>query len=87
MDSVAEGINQAKHEIFITDWWLSPEIYMKRPNGGDEWRLDLMLKRKAVSFIIIDLAKRVVWVMRWGWWSAADLVRTRAVGVEPRIPV
>lgn len=28
---------------------LSPEIYMKRPAQTDAWRLDLILKRKAVS--------------------------------------
>ncbi len=52
MDAVADGINQAQHEIFITDGWLSPQIFMKRPGGADKWRLDLMLKRKAVSVLI-----------------------------------
>lgn len=50
MDAVANGIERARHEIFITDWWLSPEIFLKRPSGGDSWRLDYMLKKKAVSF-------------------------------------
>lgn len=27
---------------------LSPEIYLKRPAHSDDWRLDIMLKRKAV---------------------------------------
>ncbi|XP_053219095.1 phospholipase D2 [Podarcis raffonei] len=45
--AVAEAVAQAKEEIFITDWWLSPEIYMKRPAQSDEWRLDLLLKHKA----------------------------------------
>ncbi|VDO11174.1 unnamed protein product [Rodentolepis nana] len=48
MDAVANGIERAQNEIFITDWWLSPEVFLKRPNGGDRWRLDYMLKRKAV---------------------------------------
>ncbi|XP_076175598.1 phospholipase D isoform X3 [Ptiloglossa arizonensis] len=31
------------------DWWLSPEIYMKRPatDSNDDWRLDKILQRKA----------------------------------------
>ncbi|KAH0624158.1 hypothetical protein JD844_007600 [Phrynosoma platyrhinos] len=38
----------AKEEIFITDWWLSPEIFMKRPVvEGNRWRLDCILRRKA----------------------------------------
>ena len=26
---------------------LSPEIYLKRPAHSDDWRLDIMLKKKA----------------------------------------
>ncbi|XP_014664176.1 PREDICTED: LOW QUALITY PROTEIN: phospholipase D2-like [Priapulus caudatus] len=47
-DAVASAIAEAKEEIFITDWWLSPEIYLKRPaTQCGSWRLDLLLKRKA----------------------------------------
>ncbi|XP_074643651.1 phospholipase D1-like [Tubulanus polymorphus] len=47
-NAVASALENAKEEIYITDWWLSPEIYMKRPvNEGDYWRLDVILKRKA----------------------------------------
>lgn len=50
MSSVADALECAKEEIFITDWWLSPEIYLKRPViDGHHWRLDNVLKRKAVS--------------------------------------
>ena len=39
----------AQEEIYITDWWLSPELHMKRPVAkyGDEFRLDLLLQKKA----------------------------------------
>ncbi|BES97997.1 Phospholipase D Active site motif [Nesidiocoris tenuis] len=48
MSAVATALEQATQEIFIADWWLSPEIYMKRPSlKGDYWRLDVILKRKA----------------------------------------
>ncbi|XP_078230164.1 phospholipase D2 isoform X3 [Callithrix jacchus] len=46
--AVADAILRAQEEIFITDWWLSPEVYLKRPAHSDDWRLDIMLKRKAV---------------------------------------
>ena len=50
MSAVADALEGATEEIFIADWWLSPEIYMKRPSiDGDYWRLDQILKRKAVS--------------------------------------
>lgn len=50
MSAVADAIEGAVEEIFIADWWLSPEIYMKRPTlDGEYWRLDKILQRKAVS--------------------------------------
>uniref|UniRef100_A0A4W4EN08 Phospholipase n=1 Tax=Electrophorus electricus TaxID=8005 RepID=A0A4W4EN08_ELEEL len=48
MEDVASALEEAKEEIFITDWWLSPEIFLKRPVvEGNRWRLDCVLKRKA----------------------------------------
>ncbi|KAK5898012.1 hypothetical protein CgunFtcFv8_015466 [Champsocephalus gunnari] len=48
MEDVADALEEAKEEIFITDWWLSPEIFLKRPVvEGNRWRLDSILKRKA----------------------------------------
>ncbi|GAA6080166.1 phospholipase D2, partial [Tachysurus ichikawai] len=44
---MADALEKAKEEIFITDWWLSPEVYLKRPAKGTYWRLDQILKRKA----------------------------------------
>lgn len=50
MLAVADAIEAAREEVFIADWWLSPEIYLKRPAvDGDYWRLDKLLQRKAVS--------------------------------------
>ena len=49
---------QAKEEIFITDWWLSPEVYLKRGLDRDDWRLITLLRRKAVSrFSVITVAE------------------------------
>lgn len=58
MAAVADALENAKEEIFIADWWLSPEIHMKRPMlNGDYWRLDKILQRKAFEgvkvFILI----------------------------------
>ncbi|XP_035134428.1 phospholipase D1 isoform X3 [Callithrix jacchus] len=47
-EDVANAMEEANEEIFITDWWLSPEIFLKRPVvEGNRWRLDCILKRKA----------------------------------------
>uniref|UniRef100_A0A8C2PR39 Phospholipase n=1 Tax=Cyprinus carpio TaxID=7962 RepID=A0A8C2PR39_CYPCA len=48
MEDVANALEEAEEEIFITDWWLSPEIFLKRPVvEGNRWRLDSILKRRA----------------------------------------
>lgn len=48
MWAVSEAISMAKDVIYIHDWWLSPELYLRRPSEGkQEWRLDRLLKRKA----------------------------------------
>ncbi|XP_068658826.1 phospholipase D zeta 1-like [Aristolochia californica] len=47
-DAIASSIEEAKSEIFITDWWLCPELYLRRPflvNGSS--RLDALLEAKA----------------------------------------
>jgi phospholipase D1/2 len=32
----------------IMDWWLTPELYLRRPPAyHPEWRIDRLLKRKA----------------------------------------
>ena len=49
MESVADSIEAATQEIFIAGFFISPEIYLKRPIIlGDKWRLDKLLQRKAV---------------------------------------
>ncbi|KAF9966135.1 hypothetical protein BGZ70_003198 [Mortierella alpina] len=46
--AVSDAILAAKHEIYIADWWLSPELYLRRPpEKNEEFRLDRLLKRKA----------------------------------------
>lgn len=45
---MSEILDSAKECIFILDWWLSPELYLRRPPADNyEWRLDRLLKRKA----------------------------------------
>ncbi|VDK80287.1 unnamed protein product [Onchocerca ochengi] len=54
MEHAANMMELAREEIFIAGWWLSPEIFMKRPAvEGNRWRLDEILKRKAEQGIKI----------------------------------
>ncbi|GEM08475.1 phospholipase D [Rhodotorula toruloides] len=46
--SLSRAISLAKEKIYIHDWWLSPELYLRRPVPNNEkWRLDKLLQRKA----------------------------------------
>lgn len=48
MWNVSRAISCAKDVIYIHDWWLSPELYMRRPPCiSQKWRLDRLLQRKA----------------------------------------
>ncbi|WOO77674.1 Phospholipase D1 [Vanrija pseudolonga] len=46
--ALSEIIDSATESIMILDWWLTPELYLRRPAAYfPEWRLDRLLKRKA----------------------------------------
>ncbi|CAL4907630.1 unnamed protein product [Urochloa decumbens] len=47
-EAIASSIEEAKSEIFITGWWLCPELYLRRPfqNHGSS-RLDALLEARA----------------------------------------
>jgi len=50
----AEAIENAQREVFITAWFLSPEVYLIRyPNLDTRYRLDNLLKRKAMQGVKI----------------------------------
>lgn len=35
-EEVAEAIDNANKTLFIADWWMSPELYLKRPPADNE---------------------------------------------------
>ncbi|KAH8596160.1 hypothetical protein B0O99DRAFT_510702 [Bisporella sp. PMI_857] len=52
--AVSVALEQAKETIYIEDWWLSPELFMRRPAyHNQEWRLDQILKRRAEAGVKI----------------------------------
>ncbi|KAK0708372.1 hypothetical protein B0H67DRAFT_556868 [Lasiosphaeris hirsuta] len=54
MWNVSRAISMAKDVIYIHDWWLSPELYMRRPACiSQKWRLDRLLQRKAEAGVKI----------------------------------
>lgn len=78
--AISSAMEMAKDVIYIHDWWLSPELYMRRPaNGNQEWRLDRILKRKAEQgvkiFVIVyrNVGTTVVTDSLWTKHSLIDL--------------
>ncbi|KAH8882570.1 phospholipase D/nuclease [Thozetella sp. PMI_491] len=52
--AVSAALEQAKETIYIADWWLSPELFLRRPPYyNQEWRLDQVLKRRAEAGVKI----------------------------------
>ncbi|ODV97208.1 hypothetical protein PACTADRAFT_48957 [Pachysolen tannophilus NRRL Y-2460] len=80
MWACSSALEMAKETIYIHDWWLSPELYMRRPaNGNQQWRIDRILKRKAEQgvkiFVIIyrNVGNTVVTDSLWTKHSLLDL--------------
>jgi phospholipase D1/2 len=58
-----QALLSAQNQVYIADWWLSPEFYLQRPVGTEstslknrESRLDLVLKNiadRGVQVLII----------------------------------
>ncbi|CAF4643120.1 unnamed protein product [Rotaria sp. Silwood1] len=53
MEALAKAILAAREEIYISDWWLSPEIMLIRPYQDDSMRLDNLLGKRAEEGIRI----------------------------------
>ncbi|CAJ2502101.1 Uu.00g049540.m01.CDS01 [Anthostomella pinea] len=52
--AVSVALEQAKETIYIEDWWLSPELFMRRPPYfNQDFRLDRILKRRAEAGVKI----------------------------------
>ncbi|KAH6631507.1 hypothetical protein F5144DRAFT_648256 [Chaetomium tenue] len=55
--AVSAALENAKETIYIADWWLSPELFLRRPPYyNQEWRLDQVLKRRAEAGVKIYIA-------------------------------
>ncbi|KAF8158304.1 hypothetical protein B0H34DRAFT_769482 [Crassisporium funariophilum] len=75
----------AKESIYIHDWWLSPELQMRRPNK-DRYRLDKLLERKAKEgvkiYIILyqEVSNRTTP-------TDSNYAKQRLIGLHPNVMV
>jgi phospholipase D1/2 len=56
MWAVSVALENAKDTVWILDWWLSPELYLRRPPAQNEqYRLDRMLWAAAERGVKINI--------------------------------
>ncbi|KAH8696724.1 hypothetical protein BGW36DRAFT_428716 [Talaromyces proteolyticus] len=54
--AVSQALESAKESIWILDWWLSPELYLRRPPAKNErYRLDRMLQAAAQRGVRVNI--------------------------------
>ncbi|KAK5092862.1 hypothetical protein LTR70_006032 [Exophiala xenobiotica] len=56
MWAVSQALESARQTIWILDWWLSPELYLRRPPArNEEWRIDKVLQRAANRGVKVNI--------------------------------
>ncbi|KAF2087356.1 phospholipase D/nuclease [Saccharata proteae CBS 121410] len=56
MYAVSLALERAKESVWILDWWLSPELYLRRPPARNEqYRLDRMLQAAAERGVKVNI--------------------------------
>ncbi|KAI1436321.1 hypothetical protein GGR50DRAFT_651645 [Xylaria sp. CBS 124048] len=54
--AVSMALEEARESIYILDWWLSPELYLRRPPSlNEQYRLDNMLRAAAERGVDINV--------------------------------
>ncbi|KAG8947797.1 Phospholipase D1 [Tulasnella sp. 424] len=83
--SLSRAIMSAKERIYIHDWWLFPELYLRRP-GQEHYRLDRLLQLKAEQGvkIYVILSKEA-----WNRTTPADSnnAKRKLMALHPKIMV
>jgi phospholipase D1/2 len=80
MWQISRAIDNAKDFVYIHDWWLSPELYLRRPAAiSQKWRIDRLLQRKAQEgvkiFVIVyrNIESAIPIDSEYTKWSLLDL--------------
>jgi len=56
MYAVSEALERARESIWILDWWLSPELYLRRPPAKNEqYRIDKLLFNAAHRGVQVNI--------------------------------
>ncbi|KAL8767625.1 MAG: hypothetical protein Q9194_005928 [Teloschistes cf. exilis] len=56
MWAVSRALEQARESIWILDWWLSPELYLRRPPmKNEQYRIDRLLQAAAQRGVKVNI--------------------------------
>lgn len=54
--ALSVALENATEYIWILDWWLSPELYLRRPpSANEQYRLDRMLRNAAERGVLVNI--------------------------------
>ncbi|KAE8150678.1 hypothetical protein BDV25DRAFT_153966 [Aspergillus avenaceus] len=54
--AVSKALESARESVWILDWWLSPELYLRRPpTKNEQYRLDRMLQSAAQRGVKVNI--------------------------------
>ncbi|PVH79759.1 phospholipase D/nuclease, partial [Cadophora sp. DSE1049] len=54
--ALSSAIEKAQHDIWVMGWWLSPEVYLRRPPARNmQYRLDRMLQAAAMRGVRVNI--------------------------------
>ncbi|RDW67489.1 uncharacterized protein DSM5745_09355 [Aspergillus mulundensis] len=54
--AISEALERARESVWIMGWWVSPEVYLRRPPSRNEgYRLDRMLKAAALRGVKVNV--------------------------------
>jgi len=86
--SVCDALLSAKKEVYITGWWVSPELYLKRPAPDHDTthRLDKVLERIALKGVRVHI---IIWreVKMVGLYNDSDYTKKVFQSLSPNIKV
>lgn len=68
-------------QIYITGWWLCPELYLRRPfHNHNSSRLDVLLEAKAKQGVQVQMKNIFFYI--WGPWKLVFLFRNSSCFYE-----
>ncbi|KAI4209258.1 MAG: hypothetical protein LQ351_007798 [Letrouitia transgressa] len=90
MWAVSRALEQSRESIWILDWWLSPELYLRRPPARNEqYRIDRMLQAAAQRGVKVNIIvyKEVTQALTHAFFASLEHVESKNSLMNPVLSV